>query len=161
MKILAISYPTAKKAKQEFIDKNYPVIAFLDSDTPMPDLFVNTPVDHITLRVDDCIDGDPMFSGGLFSGGRPLVMFNESHARIILDFTEKHKDSDTMIVHCMGGICRSGAVAWFLNNKFNFVGSEDDLFFKTYNNGINPNIHIIEMLRKVDGSGLTKSNSVL
>lgn len=48
-----------------------------------------------------------------------LIIFNDEHARQILDFLEEVKDCNIVVVHCDAGVSRSAAVAKFIAEKFN------------------------------------------
>lgn len=69
----------------------------------------------------------------------------------IVDFCEKHKDKD-FFVHCSAGISRSGAVAKYLNETYNFT--PEDMYFEfrqlyTNNPQIIPNIYIFKRLTEL------------
>lgn len=70
------------------------------------------------------------------------VMFDEGHARSIIEWVDKvHKEVDHIIVHCHYGISRSGAVAKFIAEKYNLPFNEQ---YKDYNKTV------YKTLKKVD-----------
>ncbi len=73
------------------------------------------------------------------------VLFNESHARKIIEFMDKMDKSKNLIVHCVAGICRSGAVGDFARSKFGIPFEE----FMRKNRQIAPNSHVFRTLRDV------------
>lgn len=73
------------------------------------------------------------------------VLFNEAHARRILEFIERNKEKYTCIVHCAAGIARSGAVGEFINDYFG--GSYEA--FKTQNPHTLPNPLVLRTLKRV------------
>jgi predicted protein tyrosine phosphatase len=66
----------------------------------------------------------------------------------IVDFVNKHKDKNVFVIHCTAGISRSGAVAYFIKEKFkeeiNPYNFHDD------NKHIMPNLYILNRLTKLD-----------
>lgn len=68
----------------------------------------------------------------------------------ILDFVNRNKDKTTFIIHCSGGISRSGAVASYIADKFNNEVDRSD-FIKN-NKQIQPNLYILKRLRKLDNN---------
>lgn len=43
------------------------------------------------------------------------VMFDETMAERIIAFVQEHKDADTLLIHCYGGLSRSLAIGTFLS----------------------------------------------
>jgi predicted protein tyrosine phosphatase len=50
----------------------------------------------------------------------PYVVFNDEHAKKIIDFVERWKDKVSLfVVHCSGGLSRSAGVGMALNDIYN------------------------------------------
>lgn len=73
-----------------------------------------------------------------------LIKFNENHAITIINFIERNKYKKHIIVHCLAGISRSGAVGYFIND---YYAKEDFLSFKRRNPALIPNTHIYVTLK--------------
>ncbi|MCD7807848.1 MAG: hypothetical protein LUH02_00785 [Erysipelotrichaceae bacterium] len=67
------------------------------------------------------------------------VLFNEEHARKIIDFISNHKDVDTLLIHCYAGMSRSRAVGAF---AVKMLGGDNSDYFK-YGS---PNPYVYELL---------------
>ncbi len=88
-------------------------------------------MDVLTLYFDDIIreiDG--------------LVLFNENHAEKIINFIQKNKSADTLLVHCYAGQSRSRAVGAF---ALEMLGGSGDKLLKTGS----PNLHVYNTLTDV------------
>ena len=70
--------------------------------------------------------------------------FNNEQAKEIIEFVEKNKDKQIIIVHCAGGIARSGAICTFINDLYGNTYKE---FFND-NRQIQPNYAILHRLRQ-------------
>ena len=70
--------------------------------------------------------------------------FSVKQANKIIDYVEKHKDKQIMIVHCTAGISRSGAVAAFINDLY---GNSYKEFFND-NRQVQPNSYVSRILRE-------------
>ena len=83
-----------------------------------------------------------------------LNLFNEKHAKQIVDFLEKNKGKDYCMVHCAAGVSRSGAVGTFIND---FYSKVDYFTFMSRNKYVKPNAYVLTTLKKVyyesDSSG--------
>lgn len=82
----------------------------------------------LTLKFDDII--------------RPVdgaQIFTEEMAKQIIRFIRKHKDVDTLLIHCYAGQSRSRAVGAF---AVKFLGGDNSVYFKKYN----PNEYVYELL---------------
>lgn len=82
----------------------------------------------LTLKFDDII--------------RPVdgaQIFTEEMAEQIIHFIRKHKDVDTLLIHCYAGQSRSRAVGAF---AVKFLGGDNSVYFKKYN----PNEYVYELL---------------
>ena len=55
------------------------------------------------------------------------VLFSEEQAEQIIDFVEKNRDVETLLVHCYGGESRSRAVAAFV---VKMMGQPNDRYFE-------------------------------
>ena len=92
------------------------------------------------------------------AGEPTLVLFDEDHARKIINFVHKNKGRN-FFVHCTAGVCRSGAVASFINSLFDY----DYQTFIEDNPAIQPNQHVLKILANVFGSeysiGLTEDQT--
>jgi predicted protein tyrosine phosphatase len=77
------------------------------------------------------------------------ILFNEDHAKKIWEFTEKNWEKiDLLMIHCLGGVCRSPAVAAAIALK---KYGNDDLYFKLYH----PNALVYKIL--LESAGLKLS----
>lgn len=75
----------------------------------------------LRIGTDDVLDGADQ--------GRPIVVFDHTHARQVLDFVQTMIDNiDTLVVHCNGGQCRSPAIAAALSK---IMLGDDDVWFRT------------------------------
>jgi predicted protein tyrosine phosphatase len=63
----------------------------------------------------------------------------------LFDFIEANNNKISFIIHCSAGISRSGAVAQFINDYFDF----DEEKFKLNNPFIHPNPHVFSLLKNV------------
>ena len=70
------------------------------------------------------------------------VLFSEAHAKEIIDFLQKNKAAETLLVHCYGGESRSRAVAAFAAKM---LGTDNSRYFETGH----PNPIVYETLEKV------------
>lgn len=66
-------------------------------------------------------------------------IFTEEMAKQIIRFIRKHKDVDTLLIHCYAGQSRSRAVGAF---AVKFLGGDNSVYFKKYN----PNEYVYELL---------------
>lgn len=78
------------------------------------------------------------------------LLFNNGIARQIINFVDKYKDVDTLVVHCAAGISRSGAVGVFAARYLNL--DENKLYDRF---PIIPNQFVLKIL--MDESGLNNS----
>jgi len=86
-------------------------------------------------------------------------LFNWRQAQEIISFGEdinKGKDKSVLIIHCDGGVSRSGAVSTFLNDYYGL----DFNGFKRKNPQIKPNHYILRVLKEEGGLGINKDNSM-
>ena len=75
----------------------------------------------------------------------PTGLFNEYKAKKLYEFIKANKDKSIAIVHCAAGISRSGAVGTFI---YDLYGHVDFTEFKRTNPRIQPNQHVLKLLRK-------------
>ena len=75
---------------------------------------------------------------------KDAVLFNQEHAKQIIDFLQKNKSAETLLVHCYGGESRSRAVAAFAAKM---LGTDNSRYFETGH----PNPVVYETLEKVWG----------
>jgi predicted protein tyrosine phosphatase len=73
-------------------------------------------------------------------------IFDEQMAKELYEFIKKNKDKKFAILHCGAGISRSGAIGTFL---YELYGDGNYSEFKRKNKRIQPNIHMLKLLRKV------------
>ena len=90
----------------------------------------------LNLEFDDVTDQD--------SEGN--VLFNREHGEKIIEFVELNKHVETLFVHCLAGVSRSGAVGLFLNDIY---GNETYYEFCNSNTKIKPNFYIVALLRRI------------
>ena len=70
--------------------------------------------------------------------------FTKNQAAKIVEFLKSNKHVETLIIHCAGGISRSGAVGRFALDYLN--GDKES--FKLNNSHINPNGRVLRMLNE-------------
>lgn len=70
------------------------------------------------------------------------VLFSEAQAREIVTFIRRHRDVDTLLVHCYGGQSRSMAVGAF---AVKMLGGDDSRYFAEGD----PNRHVFDTLVRV------------
>ena len=87
--------------------------------------------DVLTLYFDDTVKPVP-----------GAVLFGEAHASAIIDFINKNRSVDTLLVHCYAGQSRSRAVAAF---AVKMLGADNRAYFT----GGVPNRHIYDTLCRV------------
>ena len=100
-----------------------------------------------TLKHCGCVDYLQLVFSDIIKPYKDYIVFNEEMAKQSLDFVNKHKDLNLMIIHCDAGISRSGAFGYFFNKYLNL----DDEEFKRTNPNIHPNSLVIETMNKVSG----------
>ena len=67
------------------------------------------------------------------------VLFSEEHAKQIIDFIDRNRGADTLLVHCYAGQSRSRAVAAF---AVKMLGADNTRYFTEGN----PNMYIYNVL---------------
>ena len=70
------------------------------------------------------------------------VLFSAEHAEKIVDFIEKHRQAETLLIHCYGGQSRSAAVGAF---AVQMLGGDNRRYFSE---GY-PNLHVYHTLVRV------------
>lgn len=98
--------------------------------------------DDVDERLDIKLFGEPQDDGREYI---PVVPMSEEQAKLIIKFVEANENAKVFFVHCAAGISRSGAVAKWIDQKFN----EDDTVFNVNNPHIIPNQRILSILRKL------------
>lgn len=142
MKIHVMSYGEASANKNNIKTANAPIISILGSYKTQEAIFKDYE-NALTIIFDD-IEKEMTYDG------EKLTLFNEGHAEQILDFIEKHKNSDIFYVHCYAGISRSGAIGRFMCEKLNEKNPEDRQWFADHVEfRIMPNTHILKVLNRV------------
>ena len=76
------------------------------------------------------------------------VLFSEEQASQVIDFIKKHRDAETLLIHCYGGQSRSRAVGAF---AVKMLGGDNSRYFTAGN----PNRYVYETLLKVWGEEQT------
>jgi len=71
--------------------------------------------------------------------------FSKKEAKRMVEFIKRNKDKSLAIIHCTAGISRSGAVGTFI---YEFFGHYDYFKFKRQNPTIQPNMHVLKLLRE-------------
>jgi len=74
-------------------------------------------------------------------------VFNERKAKKIYEFIKKNRDKSMAIIHCAGGISRSGAVGAFIYDLYGHETMTWDQF-KRKNFKIQPNDYILKLLHE-------------
>lgn len=72
-------------------------------------------------------------------------IFNIGQAKELYEFIKNNKDKSMAIIHCGAGISRSGAIGTFI---FDMLGSTTYEEFKRKNPRIQPNSHVLRLLRQ-------------
>lgn len=72
-------------------------------------------------------------------------LFSKDQAQEVVEFLDKNKDVDELIVHCMAGISRSAAIARFAAERFNCND-----FLRKFEKYDLYNKHVYRMLKLVD-----------
>lgn len=78
------------------------------------------------------------------------VLFNKKQAQEVIDFVnilQKKEEQETLVVHCMAGISRSGAIGTFIND---ILGLDLSTFLRN-NPHTRPNSYVLKTLRDVYG----------
>ena len=146
MKILTLP---KREFEKRFLEENlseflhHAFISILDEDNdeklyPETDNFLQVKMWDIDKRV-------------VTDKGKVFELPSDEELIKIVEFCEKHKDKD-FFVHCSAGISRSGAVAKYLNETYNFT--PEDMYFEfrqlyTNNPQIIPNIYIFKRLTEL------------
>ena len=86
-----------------------------------------------------CRDVLTLYFDDVVTEGEGTVLFTEGQAGEVIDFIEKNRDIETLLVHCYGGQSRSRAVAAFAAKM---LGAPYEKYFE---NG-NPNMHVFRTL---------------
>jgi predicted protein tyrosine phosphatase len=89
--------------------------------------------------------GETMIENYTKMGVKPFHIFNEHKAKKIYEFIKRNKDKSLAVLHCGAGISRSGAVGAFIFDLYGDMTYEE---FKRKNPQIQPNQHILKLLRK-------------
>ncbi len=88
-------------------------------------------------------DVDPEYLEGLGDDAKGKVLFNEQHAKKIVNWVNKNKGQlYGVIVHCWAGISRSGAVAKFIADKFGLPFRKEQAEFVNH--------YIYDLLQQAD-----------
>lgn len=114
--------------------KSWAAISVSSKPDAWPDLNQDKLVDWLKLSFDD-ID---------YFVGENYVLFDETYADKILNFVEKNKHVDTLLVHCEAGISRSPAIAAAIS-KIYLGYKEDQIYFDKYS----PNMLVYNVLLNV------------
>ncbi len=80
------------------------------------------------------------------SGKKELILFSKEQAKKIIEFIELNKHVETLYVHCLAGVSRSGAVGMFINDLY---GEENYFEFSNRNPYIHPNYYIVGILKQI------------
>ena len=76
-----------------------------------------------------------------------FVYFSDNDAEAIIEFADRHKNIETMIIHCAAGISRSGATGCFLAEKYG-ISAKNIFDAHPY---LEPNEEIVNRLFSVAG----------
>ncbi len=159
MKILALS---KRVFEAGFLNRNlselfnHAFISILDPDNeeklyPETDNFLQVKMWDIDKKV-VTFNYNKIYSGGSEADkGKVFELTSDTELTKIVEFCEKHKDKD-FVIHCSAGISRSGAVAKYLNETYNFT--REDMYFEfrqlyINNPNILPNIYIFKRLTEL------------
>lgn len=128
--VMAHYYPFGQEAFAERSD-TYAVISIQDTHTRGFGFSFNENQfcrGVLTLYFDDIV-----------SEVEGAVLFTDEHAEQILDFVVKHRNVETLLVHCYGGQSRSRAVGAFI---VQMLGGDNRKYFETGN----PNEYVYDVL---------------
>lgn len=117
MKIHVLPKSLAKEFK---CDEPWVAISIATIVDDWPELPTTKRVDLLQIYFPDLDTPDDLFDKSM--------LFNEMHARQILDFVKMHKDK-TFLIHCEAGRSRSPAVAAAISK---LVMNDDMIWFKNY-----------------------------
>lgn len=149
MEIFAISRHRMEQlmASESFSMKDYNIISIIDHDAEW--IFAEpTEPNVLQLRFNDLEDEDWKTEAELaMIEKKGWILFSEVQASQILDFMNRMDKTKDLIVHCVAGISRSGAIADFARTKFN-IPFEKFIF---QNPQIQPNSWVRRLLFKIDG----------
>jgi predicted protein tyrosine phosphatase len=121
------------------------ILNFDDTHTIVDDI----PGKSMSVFFDDIGHYD-VIPGGLMDHYSKLTLFNEDHAKKIIDFQKTlGPEIEYIIVHCTAGVSRSGAVATFFQDMYNIGNDESNEWFAKNNRQIIPNRHVLKILREV------------
>lgn len=115
MKIMILSRNVAKDVSPVAQSLGKTAMIRISSLPEMPPLtFKDEYQDVIEFNFDDVTDG--WFNQAVKEAGFSAVLeharpINLDEAKRIIEFAEKNRDVDTLIVHCDAGVCRSSGVA--------------------------------------------------
>lgn len=95
----------------------------------------------LTLTFDDITDKDQ----DVLDQYPGSVLFNEDHAKAIIEFVEAHLLSD-FVIHCTAGISRSGAVGEYVRRKLRVNYDK----YNRQNPHVLPNAWVLQQLTNAD-----------
>lgn len=121
------------RTKVAFISINE---TFSNDDKPL----FNEDRDNLRVLFFDDVTEDIQLNWGVAKA------FTKEQGKIIIDFLNKMKDRDTLIVHCHAGISRSGAVGQFAADFYGIDYKE----FRNTNPHIHPNTAVTRILRDLN-----------
>lgn len=142
--IQEIEYIIESKIKSDYINGNWVLISIDSFDS-----YINITKDQeIILNNIDCKNILKLVFDDIVVENYNCKLFSKEDAKLIIDFAKSLEDNiETIIIHCHAGICRSGAVALFLNSFLNLNFDE----FKKENPYIYPNPFILNTLENISG----------
>lgn len=99
-------------------------------------------IDHVNVFCDDITLEQCEELHKNHPGIYTVKLFDEQNAKNVLDFVDKYKDSNCVLVaHCDAGISRSGAIGTFFAEEFGIDKN-------TLPNYIRPNQYILKLLKE-------------
>lgn len=134
MKIIVKNKGSARSFEAPEDCQSWAAISVSSKPETWPDLNQNKLIDWLKLSFDD-ID---------YFIGNNYVLFDETYADKILNFIEKNKHVDILLVHCEAGISRSPAIAAAIS-KIYLGYKEDQIYFEKYS----PNMLVYKILLDV------------
>ena len=109
-----------------------------------PPIFKEKSKNILQLKFDDIIPVDlNHFSP---HERQKYTLFDENHAKEIIDFLKIIDVEKPLLINCMAGQCRSAAIGVYAQAKLGTI-KETGLLFNTYI--IDPNEHVLSILNKV------------
>ena len=130
--------------KEEFNPEDYNIISIIDPEMNFLFPLDNLPENILQLKFHD-LEKEDWDKDPEYVEKKGWVIFNDDHARQITKFMDRMDPEKDLIVHCLAGISRSGAIGDYARIRF---GLDYERFF-IGNKQIIPNAWILKTLLPV------------